>query len=65
MKNTLHRIGHGIVLTLGLAFGLIGASLGAQFEAMSCDWLNMNGRLPDMVCSGDIHCSAAADGAGR
>ncbi|MNU11089.1 hypothetical protein D3C72_2586780 [compost metagenome] len=30
---------------------------------MLCDWLNMKGSLPDMVCCGVSHCSAMAFGA--
>ena len=37
----------------GLLGNFIGASLGAQFEAMSCDWLNLGLQDPRITGSND------------
>ena len=37
----------------GLLGNFIGASLGAQFEAMSCDWLNLGLQDPGITGSND------------
>jgi hypothetical protein len=37
----------------GLLGNFIGASLGAQFEAMSCDWLNLSLQDPRITGSND------------
>ena len=40
-------------LERGLLSNFIGASLGAQFEAMSCDWLNLGLQDPRITGSND------------
>jgi len=40
-------------LERGLLGNFIGASLGAQFEAMSCDWLNLGLQDPRITGSND------------
>jgi hypothetical protein len=37
----------------GLLGNFVGASLGAQFEAMSCDWLNLSLQDPRITGSND------------
>ena len=37
----------------GLLGGFLGANLGAQFEAMSCDWLNLGLQDPRITGSND------------
>ena len=37
----------------GLLGNFIGASIGAQFEAVMCDWLNLGLHDPDITCSND------------
>jgi deferrochelatase/peroxidase EfeB len=47
----------------GLLGNFIGASLGAQFEAMSCDWLNLGLQDPRITGSNDVISGANDPGA--
>src|SRR5262249_54632820 len=46
-------IRRSVIGTRGLLGNFIGASLGAQFEAMSCDWLNLGLQDPRITGSKD------------
>jgi hypothetical protein len=53
LSGTQPGDGSGAEPERGLLGNFIGASLGAQFEAMSCDWLNLGLQDPRITGSND------------